>query len=78
QLALAERAKSLDMAFRHATEQADIREQEIIWCLAQAMASRDGNTGDHIEQGSGEIDVATLDAVEAEAFGDQLGDIGDA
>ncbi|MGO7815496.1 two-component system response regulator, partial [Rhizobium ruizarguesonis] len=45
QLALADRAKSLAMAFRHATEQADMREQELIWCLAQAMASRAVNTG---------------------------------
>jgi putative two-component system response regulator len=50
QLALAERARSLDQAFKHAVKQADIREREIIWCLAQAMASRDGNTGDHVER----------------------------
>ncbi|MGO6998895.1 HD domain-containing phosphohydrolase [Rhizobium leguminosarum] len=63
QLALADRAKSLDMAFRHATEQADMREQEIIWCLAQAMASRDGNTGDHIER------VANIAELIAEGLG---------
>lgn len=63
QLALADRAKSLDMAFRRATEQADMREQEIIWCLAQAMASRDGNTGDHIER------VANIAELIAEGLG---------
>lgn len=63
QLALADRAKSLDMAFRHAAEQADMREQEIIWCLAQAMASRDGNTGDHIER------VANIAELVAEGLG---------
>jgi putative two-component system response regulator len=63
QLALVDRARSLDQAFRRATEQADIREQEIIWCLAQAMASRDGNTGDHIER------VANIAELIAEGLG---------
>jgi putative two-component system response regulator len=38
QLELTDRARALDLACRRATEQADIREQEIVWCLAQAMA----------------------------------------
>lgn len=63
QRAISDRARSLDQAFRHATEQADIREQEIIWCLAQAMASRDGNTGDHIER------VANIAELIAEGLG---------
>ncbi|PWE53859.1 two-component system response regulator [Metarhizobium album] len=63
QLALADRAKTLDKAFRRASEQADIREREIIWCLAQAVASRDGNTGDHVER------VATIAELIAEGVG---------
>jgi putative two-component system response regulator len=63
QLALADRARSLDEAFRHAAEQADMREQEIIWCLAQAMALRDGNTGDHVER------VANIAQLIAEGVG---------
>jgi putative two-component system response regulator len=63
QLALVDRARSLDQAFRRASERADMREQEIIWCLAQAMASRDGNTGDHIER------VATISELIAEGLG---------
>lgn len=63
QVALADRAKALHVAFRHASRQADMREQEIIWCLAQAMASRDGNTGDHIER------VATIAELVAEGVG---------
>lgn len=63
QLDLAERARTLDLAFRQATEQADIREQEIVWCLAQAMALRDGNTGDHVER------VASISQLIAEGLG---------
>ncbi|KAA0701237.1 response regulator [Neorhizobium sp. P12A] len=63
QLELADRAKSLDQAFRHATEQADMREQEIVWCLARAMALRDGNTGDHVER------VANIALLIAEGVG---------
>jgi len=53
QLALADKADNLDKALRTASKRADMREQEIIWCLAQAMAWRDGNTGDHIERVAG-------------------------
>jgi putative two-component system response regulator len=63
QVELADRARSLDLAFRNASRRADMREQEIIWCLAQAMASRDGNTGDHIER------VATVAELIAEGIG---------
>jgi len=48
QLALADRAKLLDQAYRRASQQADMREQEIVWCLAKAMSLRDGDTGDHV------------------------------
>lgn len=63
QLELADRARFLDQAFRHAAEQADMREQEIVWCLAQAMALRDGNTGDHVER------VANIAQLIAEGVG---------
>jgi putative two-component system response regulator len=63
QLELADRAQSLDRAFRHAAEQAEMREQEIAWCLAQAMALRDGNTGDHVER------VANIAQLIAEGVG---------
>ncbi|MDE1997120.1 MAG: response regulator [Rhizobiaceae bacterium] len=50
QLELADRAKLLEIAREVAARQAEIREKETIWCLAQAMESRDGNTGDHVER----------------------------
>jgi len=50
QLELADQARFSELARRLAANEADEREKETIWCLAQAMASRDGNTGGHVER----------------------------
>ena len=60
---LADRATLLDLAHRLALQEADAREKETIWCLAQAMAMRDGNTGNHVER------VASVATLVAEGLG---------
>ena len=63
QIALADRAELLDAARQIAALQSDAREKEMIWCLAQAMEFRDGNTGDHVER------VANIAVLIAEGLG---------
>lgn len=43
-------ARHIEMLRLASATEAAMRERETIWCLAQAMASRDGNTGNHVER----------------------------
>lgn len=63
QLALLERAESLDLEVQRATRHLRVREEELIWRLSRAIEMRDGSTGGHISR------VATCARLIAEQMG---------
>lgn len=63
QLALIDRAKSLDEEVQLATRKLVEREEELIWRLSLAIETRDGSTGQHISR------VATVSEIVARAMG---------
>jgi len=63
QLSLADRARHLDDEIAQATRTIIAREQELIWRLALAIETRDGNTGEHISR------VATISKLVARHLG---------
>ena len=67
QLALADRAKHLDLEVQKATRKLIDQEEELIWRLARAIELRDGNTGQHISR------VARVSVIVARHLG--MGDV---
>ncbi|CAN0590490.1 unnamed protein product, partial [Ectocarpus sp. 12 AP-2014] len=63
QLALADRAKHLDLEVQKATRKLIDQEEELIWRLARAIELRDGNTGQHISR------VARVSVIVARCLG---------
>ncbi len=63
QLALIDRAKSLDEEVQLATRKLVEREEELIWRLSLAIETRDGSTGQHISR------VATVSEIVARGMG---------
>lgn len=63
QLALIDRANTLDEEIQVATRKLVAREEELIWRLSLAIETRDGSTGQHI------LRVATVSRIVARAMG---------
>lgn len=50
QLALMDRARTLDYEVKQATKKLVAREEELIWRLSRAIETRDGATGEHVSR----------------------------